>query len=251
MVMLGWIWRKLAIRPFVLSTIMMSSVLSPCAMLLADDTPKKQLRLGSAFREPYIIPPEGGSVWQRLTRIEQQVGVDFVFVDLPAARSIVSANRGVIDGDLLRTNMVSATMPNLVRVPYALVTIEAAAFTWMPDLKVCNFQELSGIKDVVVSTQIGRKYSQNKLRNYKNRLFVETAEQLFNILEQQRSDIAVLDRPSAYRAIGDRLGKTIFETCETPLITQHLYMFLHKKHEGLVSKIATALTKDGQMKPMP
>jgi len=228
-------WRVFSITLF--SVFVFSAV--PSAV--ADTTPKIQLVLSSAFRAPFIELPEGGTVWPKLKQLEPTLGIEFVFVDVPAARVLVAANSGTIDGDILRVETITETHPDLVRVPFELAVVELTAFSWKPGLDINSFEQMAEMDHIVVSTQIGRKFTQKKIENYKNRLFVEKASQLFELLEQRRSDIVLLDRSTAHVIIGNRLDKTIFEVCGEPLARRKLYMFLHKKHAALVPEIYDAL----------
>jgi len=207
----------------------------------ATDTPKIQLRIGSAFREPFIIQPDSGIAWGKLKQLEPSLNVEFIFVEMPAARSLVLTDHGVLDGDFLRIESIGVTYPNLVQVPYVFTVLELAAYSWRPELVINSFADLGEHAEYVVATQIGRKFLENKIRSFKNRLFVENLDQLFNLLEMKRSDIVVLDRLSAREVIGDKLGKTIFEVSSKPLAKLDLYLFLNKKHADLVPAIMKAL----------
>ena len=207
------------------------------------------LTLGSAFRAPYINPPDDGLVWRIITGLETQPSIKFRFSDLPAARSLALANNGVIDGDIIRIRDINREFQNLVRVEVPICTIEISAFSWTPNVTVGSFAALADMDDLVLSTQIGRKLIQSKLEAAPNRLFVESVQRLFVLLEQKRSDIVVLDRPTAYWIIGKRLKRSIYEVADTPLAQQDYYLYLHKKHAALVPALEQALAAKLDRKP--
>jgi len=229
-------------------------LMSPCiAIALAGasaEEPPIELTIGSAFRAPYIEPPDGGTVWSLLVDLDMEPKVKFVFAAVPAARSIALANNGVLDGDIIRSGAAGVTHTNLIRVDVAVCIIEIVAFSWQRDMKVNSFTQMSDIDDIVVSTKIGRKLLQSRLQRYPNRLFVESAEKLFSLLEQKRSDVAILDRGTAYRVIGDRLGRTIFQVSDRPLLAREHYLYLHMKHAALVPEIEKALSERMAQKPL-
>jgi len=202
---------------------------------------KIQLKLGSAFRAPYIVPPNGGIAWEKLKRLESRLNIDFTFAEMPAARAIALADHGVLDGDFLRVEAVGLTHPNLIRVPHVFAVHDIAVFSWRPELQVNSFEELETFEDYVIATKIGRKFLESKTQNLKNHLLVTELDQLFKLLEARRSDFVLLDRMSAYTALGDRLGKTIFEVSPKPLISLKLYLYLNKKHAALVPEIMQAV----------
>jgi len=201
----------------------------------------QRLLIGSAFRAPYIEPPNGGTVWSLLKQVESELDVEFVFADVPAARALMLANKGVLDGDVMRVEEIREDHPNLVRVPTVVSVNEIAVFSWNPELKINSFEEIAAAQKLAVATLIGRKFIQRNLPNKNNRIFLEGIELLFALLEHKRVELVVLDRRSAYHAVWDDLGKTVFEISEQPLATRHYYLYLHQRHTELVPRLNTAL----------
>jgi len=236
----------------ILKYIVFSAVLltQPIAgsLVFAEGEPEKsprRLNISSTFGAPYIMPPTGGEAWQKLKKIEAALGVEFYFSKAPAARSLAMARNSILDGGLWSVEAQGPEYAHMIRLPYVFATMEVSVFSWWPNMKIEKFDDLHDYYGFVASTQIGRRFLEKKIDEFENRLLVESVDQLFNLLASRRSDIVFLDRGSAYAAIGDRLGKTIFEVSSEPLGKLELYLYMRDTHAALIPEIMKAL-KQGE-----
>ncbi len=198
---------------------------------------ERVLHISSAFRAPYILPPDDGIVWSKIKKVGSRIGIEFKFVDTPAARSLLLANSGQLDGDLIRRHDVVENYPDLIQVPTAVITIEISIFSWDPSRRIDAFQDFKLIDSDIIATQIGRKFIERKLHAFHNSIFVSDVEDIFSLLERKRIDYVVLDRLTALDVMGGRFGNTLFEVAPEPLSRVDHYLFLHKKHADLVDPI--------------
>ncbi|WJG07620.1 transporter substrate-binding domain-containing protein [Aliiglaciecola sp. LCG003] len=236
--MLSIIAKTIKIHVFTISAII--AVCISVDVFAADRT----LYISSAFRAPYIEPPYDGLVWSRLKNIENGLDIQFKFVDVPAARSLVLANSAQIDGDVIRRYEIGEHYPDLIRVPQAVIEIEISVFSWDPDNIIHSFSDFNKMNEGIVATQIGRKFIEKNLSSIRNSMFVNDIEHIFSLLEKKRIDFVVLDRPTALAAMGSRFGDSLFEVSSKPLSKVKYYLYLHKKHADLVDLISAELERD-------
>ncbi len=69
---------------------------------------------------------------------------------------------------------------------------------------------------------------------------VPTETELFNMLDMDRLDIALYSKLTGYEQIHQR-GLEGMRHLEPPLASRSMYLYLHKKHSGLLEPLAKAL----------
>lgn len=222
------------------------SILTVSAVLISIDVRAEQrvLFISSAFRAPYIDPPHNGSVWSLLKKVGSEVDIEFNFVDVPAARSLLLANTGQIDGDVIRRYEIGDYFPELIRVPTPVVEIAISVYSWDPGKTINSFYDFRKVDTGIVATQIGRKYIERNLSSIRNSMFVSDVEDIFSLLALKRINFVVIDRPTAIDVMGNRYGDTLFEVSSKPLSNVKYYLYLHKKHADIVDIINHELEKN-------
>ena len=188
-----------------------------------------------------------------LYKVVQQVGklafgkynIKFSQKIYPHARGLILANDGRIDGGAARVfdlhKKTKDEFSNLLRVDESFMTIYWTAFVQEKnkDIKIEGWRDL---KKYRVASLIGNKTMETRLRKFvlKENIFsVGSYEQAFGMLQRGRLDV-VVGKPSVgipfLKNNTHFLMKGKFENAD-------LYMYLHKKHKGIIPSIEAELKK--------
>ncbi len=224
--------------PFFLVTCLVSSIPPSIAA-------QEPLILNTPGEPPYHHQEQTGIVDLLIREAFSRIGREASVQWQPPERSLMNANMGIVDGDVGRIGGLNKEYPHLIQVPETFMTTDFLAFTkslsirligWK-SLKPCNVAIIRGHKIAEANVVA---HSLTKARN---------AEILFSLLNSDRVDVAICER-----LFGSMMAKKInseIKGLEPPLATADFYLYLHKKHEALVPKIAKALEtmkRDGTYK---
>jgi len=172
-----------------------------------------------------------------LTEAYRRLGIEIISEELPAERAIQTAAAGKTDGEVARMAGLEAFYPDLVRVPEPVISLEIVVFSaglsfpvngW-ESLRPYNFCYMHGIKAIEQATK-GMQ-----------RTATATTEDLVRQLRTGGCEVAVLG-DQAWITV-DRLNAGPLRELEPPLEVLHLYHYLHRRHEGLVPRVAEELRK--------
>ena len=210
-----------------------------CGMRLshAEEKGTEIIYIGSTFRAPLSSPDEKGIIDQLVKNAFKQIGREARIVHLPAERSLINANRGINDGDLLRVEGIDKLYPNLVRVPVPLIDFEFVAFTKQSIPALSGWKSLEPYSVGIIR---GWKILETNLAEIAFLTKVENAEILFLLLESDHADIVIYDRIQGYGVIR-KLKLSNIQVMEPPIITKPMFLYLHKKHRALIPEIEKAL----------
>jgi len=75
-----------------------------------------------------------------------------------------------------------------------------------------------------------------------SRFTVDSADQLFRMLDEDRIDIAVIEQMIGLETIS-RLGIKGVRVLSPPLLSGDWYLYLHKKHADLIPKVDNEIRK--------
>jgi len=162
----------------------------------------------------------------------------------PSKRSIFEADLGRVDGDFARTDAVANAYPNLIKVPEHIARESLAAFSTDPDLKIDGWDSLLPYH---VAWVRGREICKSRLGRVARKTLENSEVSLLRFLSEDRAKAGVLGLHKG-RALLERLNITNVHPLSPPLEVAHLYLYLHKRHEALVPKVAAmlrALKEDG------
>lgn len=168
----------------------------------------------------------------------RRIGVDFKLVTLPSERSLHSANLGEIDGEGLRVPGLSAEYPNLVQVPERYVAISFVAFA--RDTTIRLDQGWESLRPYRLAFIKGWKMFESNAGGARIVTRVDKAEQMFQMLEGGRIDLALYTRADGI-ALARAMGLASIAPLAPTLKDVDMYLYLHRKHEALVPKLAQAL----------
>lgn len=120
-----------------------------------------------------------------------RIGYDLKVVTLPTERSLMMADTGLVDGELVRTRAIEQRFPDLIRVPEAIVTVDFVVFSYKPiDLN----NGWLAFKGKSVGLVIGMKIIEQNVPEEALVTKVKNSRQLFNLLENRKVDYVVFTR---------------------------------------------------------
>lgn len=159
-------------------------------------------------------------------------------VTLPSARSLAAADAGEVDGEGLRVADLSGQFPNLVQVPEPFVRISFVAFS--RDATLTLDQGWASLKPYRVAFINGWKMFESNAGTARVVNKVERPEQLFQMLQAGHIDLALYTRADGL-ALARRLGLPELAPVSPSLRDVDLYLYLHKRHQALVPRLAATL----------
>lgn len=201
----------------------------------------------------HVSNPALVAIEEIMVLVYAKLGFKLVAVKLPAPRSLLEANEGKYDGELYRVDGISKEFPNLYKVPTSVGSIEFFAYgTKKTNPKIISW---STLKNFNIGAMFGIKYIEYKTKGL-NVFFVETPEQLLQMLRLGRIDLILMDKNTMLVALKklksegkDDLIKDLVELKK--LATQPLFHYIHFKNKSLIPRVDSAildLTKDGTIK---
>lgn len=168
----------------------------------------------------------------------RRIGVDFKLVSLPSERSLHSANLGEVDGEGLRIAGLSGQYPNLVQVPERYIGISFVAFA--RDATIRLDQGWESLKPHRVAFINGWKMFEANASGARGVSKVDKPEQMFLMLDSGRVDLALYTRTDGV-ALARSMGLGAIAPLAPALKDVDMFLYLHKKHESLVPRLAQAL----------
>ncbi|OGR36024.1 MAG: hypothetical protein A2051_02655 [Desulfovibrionales bacterium GWA2_65_9] len=205
------------------------------------------LVLNTAARAPRSLPDGNGPQDHIVKEAFHRIGVEVSIITQPPERGLINADEGRIDGDCWRVAGHSEQYPNLVMVPEPVDVATIKAFTRDPALAVATWADL---KPYNVAYLNGWKILDASVHGTRSLLRVKSIDALFALLDKERIDVALVDPLMGWAAL-QRLRLKGIRALEPPLTRQDMYIYLHKRHAGLVPKLDAALRemkRDGTIK---
>ncbi|NGZ26119.1 MAG: transporter substrate-binding domain-containing protein [Magnetococcales bacterium] len=169
----------------------------------------------------------------------RQLGIPITITPLPSERAITNANTGMDDGDLLRIGGLSQKYPNLIQVQEKWMDMEFSAFTRKPQITIASWQDLT---PYTVGMIRGWKVFENATSHVPQRSLVVNSESLFALLLKDRVDIILYDRLQG-EVIIQKQKLSDIRLAGKPLTVEPLYLYMNKKHAGLVPQIEEQLRR--------
>ncbi|GIK23849.1 MAG: hypothetical protein BroJett006_00950 [Betaproteobacteria bacterium] len=212
-----------------------------CAALLcaphAQAQPVAALVLNTGVRAPYTQSDRSGFLDRLVAELFRRVGLKAeVQVYEASERAMQNANAGIDDGMAMRIKGLEKQYPNLIRVPEKVIDNDFVAYSRKHRFEVRGWDALAPYQ---VAHIIGWKVFENNLGGRRDVTLVRNAEQLFELLRQDRTDVILYERWQGLwwareLALDARL-------LEPPLASTEMFIYLHRKHAPLAGKLAAAL----------
>lgn len=174
-------------------------------------------------------------VYQELAR---RVGVKIVIQAMPAAeRSLINQNEGIDDGDVSRVPGLEKQYPNLIRVPEPVMRYEMTVFSRNANFRVNGIESLMPYDAGIPN---GWKILERNVVGTRSVTKLENGEQLFSMLDKNRIDIALIEKFQGMRFVKEMKIQNI-KMLNPPFLEGDWFMYVNKKHEALVPRLAAAL----------
>ena len=168
----------------------------------------------------------------------RRAGLAIKLVSLPSERSLQSANAGEVDGEGLRVAGLSSQYANLVQVPERYISVSFVAFA--KDAMINLDTGWDALKSQRVAFIMGWKMFEANAAAARVVNKVDKPEQMFRMLDSGRIDLALYTRTDGI-ALVRSMGLSSIAPLSPPLKEVDMYLYLNKKHEDAVPKIARAL----------
>lgn len=194
------------------------------------------IKIGTTAPPPLSLPDQSGMLDRMLKEAFARIGAQVEFITLPSERSLVDADRGIIDGESNRIAGLQYRYPHLVQVPESNMTYEFMAFTTKPGLAIKDWNDLAPLS---VAYIIGWKILEDNVRAAKVTKRARP-KQLFLFLQSGRADVVLLERLGGNYYLKE-LGISDGYAIEPPLARREMYLYLNAKHADLVAPLAKAL----------
>ena len=195
------------------------------------------LVLNTTGNAPLNTPDQQGFVDLVATEAFRRIGVKIKSVKLPAERGLLNANQGIEDGEMLRVSGLDKIYHNLIMVPEKIMDGYFVGFSKKNIDLSAGWSALAPYSVVFIN---GWKILEKNVPPKTNVVKVRSAALLFPMLELDRADIVLYEEWGGLYLLANYKHTKIIEL-KPPLASRELFMYLNKKHQDLVPKVADAL----------
>lgn len=210
--------------------------LIPISFAFATEPTTTSITLNTTGNPPLNTPEQTGFMDVIVSEALKRIGLTLQTIQLPAERGLKNANSGIDDGEMSRIAGLEMSYPNLVAVPEKLMNWEFVAFSLRPIELTEGWRSLGPYTVAFIN---GWKILEKNTTAIKPTM-VRDADQLFNLLIKRRTDIILYERWGGllHRKM---LQQNEIRLLEPPLAITPMFVYLNKKHQGLIQPLADAL----------
>jgi len=207
----------------------------------------EKIIFNTGIRDPFTTSDNSGFINLIIKEAFHRIGIDAeVIVYQNSAKSLTNANNGIDDGAALRIKGLEKKFPNLIRIPEKLMDNDFVAYSIANPPATDSWASMDGLKIAYIN---GWQIFQNNLADHQATTRTKTAHQMLDLLTTGKVDSILYERWQGLW-LAQQFGITI-QASEPPLATMEMFMYLNKKHAGLIEKAASSLSemkKDGTYK---
>ena len=182
------------------------------------------------------VPGHPGFIDELAHAAFKRIGVEVEVAAVPTERSLINVNSGLDDGDIFRVAGMEQQYPNLVRIPEKTLDNDFVAYTTRTDIQIRDWADLQPYS---VAYATGWKPFERNVTGVKELTKTPSIHELFPLLLKARADVVLMDRWQGQWIVHQEGYKV--HLLEPPLARFEMFMYLNKKHEALVPKLAQAL----------
>jgi polar amino acid transport system substrate-binding protein len=197
---------------------------------------EKRFTVSSSYKSLLSNPEQTGMLDLIVKEAFRRIGIEAEIVFTPTERSLADVNAGLLDAELNRIEGMGKNFPNLVMVPEPNMVMDFVAFS-KKDYCIDGWES---IRDLHAGLVRGWKILEENTQGFPHVVTVPTETELFNMLDMDRIDIALYSKLTGYEQIHLR-GLEGMRHLEPSLASRSMYLYLHKKHSGLLEPLAKAL----------
>ncbi len=217
-------------------------------LLLNTAESAEPLDIGSMYKAPLSNQENTGLIDKIVKEAFYRIGAKINIVPVDGKTALEKADKGLYDGDIMRVGegVITEKYPNLIQVPETFYTFEFVGFSKTLNVPMTGWE---GLKPYKVGIATGWVILENNVRNENTKGVnkITGIFDLFNSIIKGESDLVIYERLMGYETIREA-GMSDIHVLEPPLISKPMFLYLHKKHQDLVPKLATAISdmkKDG------
>jgi len=209
--------------------------------------------LNTAFGPPVNNASHTGFGDRVMAEAFKRIGYQVEIVQLPAERALINANLGIDDGDMARVAGLQKKYPNLIQVPESFLTVDMVLYSKnYPSFTVTGWDSVASYSLAIISGWKIMEKNFSRLGDQVEIIKTDNAEQSFALLENDRVDFIAY---SNWSGLGYMKQHNISNVTllEPPLARPEFYVYLNKKHEKIVPRLAAAIRqmkKDGSLKAL-
>lgn len=209
---------------------------------------EQTLVLNSSYYSPVTSEKRDGVLDLVYQELSKRIGIKIEIHNLAVAeRVLLNVNEGIMDGDVGRVLGLEKKYPNMMSVPVPVMKYEMVVFSYDEDFNVAG---PDSIKPYNIGIVRGWKILEQAAVGAQSVITLESAEQMFSMLDKHRIDIALLEKLQGLQIIKS-MGIKGCKVLKPNLLEGNWYLYLNKKHKVLIPKITTELRKmerDGTLK---
>ena len=215
-----------------------SYLLTWLVLLLAAPAESKDFFVVNTTSGPPLANEERTGFQDLLTlEAVRRIGLQAEIVWLPGERSLLNLDQGIDDATMVRIAGLERRYPNLRRVPEPVMPWEFVAFARNVEFETKDWSSLRGYNVAFIN---GWKILEANVTDAQSLTKVRDTDQLFNLLLNDRADVIIYEKWEGLHVIASR-GLDDVKVLQPPLASPEMYMYVHKRHEALVPKLAAVL----------
>ena len=198
-------------------------------------THAKQMRIASINHQT----PRLAVTQSIMSQIYQRLGHTMAIVNFPPKRSLIEVNNGSVNGELARASLVEAKYPNLIRIPYAIGTIELVTIQAKNNPPI---QQLADLKNRRVGVLRGYVLAEKMSEQLTRETYNDLAG-LFKGLMHGRVDVVFFSRLGAEHFIRKLKLEDKLVISEKSFMEIPLYHYLHNRSINIASALQEEMKK--------
>ena len=174
-----------------------------------------------------------------------KIGISLKFEELPGERSLLFANNGDTDGELVRIGGIQDKYPNLIQIPISIGYDKILVYSKKYYFKVQGWKSLKPYK---IDYMHGFKLAEQKTKDMDTEM-VKKVDQGLKKLIAGRSDLFI--GSVGFQCSINKLNLPEIKALNPPIDTVVLFHYLHKRHKDMAEKLETVLKQmkeSGEMK---
>jgi len=192
--------------------------------------------VSTSYKSLLSTPEQTGMLDRIVKGAFNRIGINAEVVFNPTGRSLEDVNEGFADAEINRIAGMEENYPNLIRVTEPNMIMHFVAFS-KKDFVIDGWDS---IRDLTIGVVQGWKILEENTKDFPHVILVPTETELFNMLDKNRLDIALYSKLTGYEQLLLRGLSDIYHL-EPPLASREMYLYLNKKHEHLIDKVAESL----------
>lgn len=195
------------------------------------------LRLVTGNSAPFVTAQRTGFFDLLVAEMFRRIGVQAeVYTHPSSERALVNANRGDDGGVVARIRGLEAQYPNLVVIPEKIFDNDFVACTLGEEFPTPDWQALASRHVAFIR---GWRIFEANLSAHQRLTRVRDADQLFELLQRQRVEVALYERWQALWHA--RVQRIPLRVLEPPFARQAMFAYLNRKHAEWAPHAASAL----------